>query len=164
MKQSTGILVYRKAGPTIQVLIVHPGGPFWAKKDKGAWSIPKGEHDEGEPFDTAKREFREELGHDVPAGEYLELGTVKNKSGKVIHGWAVEGDVDVSAIKSNTFDMEWPPRSGQQQTFVEVDKAGWFTPDKAMAKLNPAQTDFVERLMEKLDIKPQPKPEQTTLL
>jgi len=165
MKQSAGILVYRRKGAAIEVLIVHPGGPFWAKKDKGAWSVPKGEFEEGEEGQVAaKREFREELGHPVPEGEYVELGTVKNKSGKVIHAWAVEGDLDVSIVKSNTFQMEWPPKSGQQQDFQEVDKAGWFSPEKAMEKLNQAQVPLVERLTEELGIKPDPKPEQTTLL
>jgi predicted NUDIX family NTP pyrophosphohydrolase len=164
MKQSAGILVYRKSS-TVEVLIVHPGGPFWAKKDKGAWSIPKGEVVDGEDdlLAVAKREFQEETGHDAPTDDYQELGSVKNKSGKVIHGWAVEGDLDISTLKSNTFTMEWPPKSGQQQEFPEVDRAGWFTPEKAMERLNPAQVAFVERLIEALGMEPPGQPEQASL-
>lgn len=163
-KQSAGILVYRRVPAGIEVLIVHPGGPFWAKKDQGAWSIPKGEFEDGEDINAAaKREFQEETGQPVPEGEHIELGSVKTKSNKTIHAWAVEGDLDVTQIQSNSFEMEWPPRSGQQQTFVEVDKAGWYTPEKAMQKLNLAQVAFVERLTEFLGIKPGPKPEQSSL-
>lgn len=164
-KQSAGILVYRKVGSGIEVLIVHPGGPFWAKKDKGAWSIPKGEFtDEENPLVAAKREFAEELGSSAPDGVYQEIGQTKTKSGKIIHAWALQGDLDIAAIKSNTFEMEWPPRSGQQQQFQEVDKAAWYPPQKAMAKLNPAQVVFVERLVEALGLPASSKPEQTTLL
>jgi predicted NUDIX family NTP pyrophosphohydrolase len=162
-KQSAGLLMYRKAGKGIEVLIVHPGGPFWAKKDKGAWSIPKGEFEEGEALDTAKREYREELGHDAPEGDYAELGSVKNKSGKTIHAWAAEGDLDVTKLASNTFSMEWPPKSGQQQEYPEVDKAGWFAPEKATQKLNPAQAPFVERLLEILGVDAPKPPEQASL-
>lgn len=162
-KQSAGIVVYRKTGKGVEVLIVHPGGPFWAKKDKGAWSIPKGEYEDGEPLDTAKREYREETGHDAPEGDYTELGSVKNKSGKTIHAWAVEGDLDITKLASNTFSVEWPPKSGQQQEYPEVDRAGWFTPEKAMQKLNPAQAPFVERLLEQLDLKLDKPPEQASL-
>jgi predicted NUDIX family NTP pyrophosphohydrolase len=164
MKQSAGLLIYRKSNSAIEVLIVHPGGPFWAKKDKAAWSLPKGEFEENEDtLTTAKREFKEELGHEPPEGEYIEIGSVKNKSGKVIHGWTVEGDVDVSMIKSNTFKMEWPPKSGQHQEFPEVDKAGWFSLEKAKEKLNPAQAEFIDRLAETLDIDMSEPPEQATL-
>lgn len=164
MKQSAGLLVYRKKNGGIEVLIVHPGGPFWAKKDRGVWSLPKGEFTEGEDMlNAAIREFREELGHDASAGEYVELGSVKLKSGKTIHAWAVEGDLDISAIKSNTVSIEWPPRSGQRQDFPEVDRAGWFGPEKAKEKLHPAQAAFVDRLAEFFGIDLSDSPEQASL-
>jgi len=143
-KRSAGILLYRAH----EVLLVHPGGPFWARKDAGAWSIPKGEYEEGEdPRSAALREFAEELGSPLPAGtELVELGTVKQKSGKVITAYAARGDLDPDAIRSNTFTTEWPPRSGRMQEFPEVDRAGWFGLDEAREKLNPAQAAFVDRL------------------
>jgi predicted NUDIX family NTP pyrophosphohydrolase len=129
------------------VLIVHPGGPFWARKDEGAWSIPKGEYAEGEdPQACALREFEEETGTALPEGELIELGTAKQRSGKVVTAWAAEGDLDADAIRSNEFEMEWPPRSGRMRSFPEVDRAGWFGLDEAAAKLNPAQAVFLERL------------------
>jgi predicted NUDIX family NTP pyrophosphohydrolase len=143
-KRSAGILLHRDG----EVLLVHPGGPFWAKKDAGAWSIPKGEYDEGDdPRACALREFEEELGSPLPAGtELVELGTVRQKSGKVITAFAAEGDLDPEAITSNTFEMEWPPRSGRVQEFPEVDRAGWFSLAEAREKLNPAQAEFLVRL------------------
>jgi predicted NUDIX family NTP pyrophosphohydrolase len=143
-KQSAGILLYRGE----EVLLVHPGGPFWAKKDAGAWSIPKGEYEEGDdPRVAALREFEEELGSALPAGtELVELGTVKQKSGKRITAFAAEGDLDADTISSNMFEMEWPPRSGRMQAFPEVDRAGWFSIEEAREKLNPAQADFLVRL------------------
>jgi predicted NUDIX family NTP pyrophosphohydrolase len=129
------------------VLIVHPGGPFWAKKDEGAWSIPKGEYAEGEdPQACALREFEEETGTALPEGELIELGAAKQRSGKVVTAWGAEGDLDADAIRSNEFEMEWPPRSGRMRSFPEVDRAGWFGLDEAAAKLNPAQGVFIERL------------------
>jgi predicted NUDIX family NTP pyrophosphohydrolase len=130
------------------VLLVHPGGPFWASKDAGAWSIPKGEYDEGDdPRACALREFEEELGTPLPAGaELTELGSVKLKSGKQITAYAVEGDLDADAITSNTFTMEWPPRSGRTREFPEVDRAGWFDLERAREKLNPAQAELLVRL------------------
>jgi predicted NUDIX family NTP pyrophosphohydrolase len=129
------------------VLLVHPGGPFWAKKDAGAWSIPKGEYDEGEdPRACAAREFEEELGSPLPPGDLEELGTVKLRSGKQITAFAVAGDLDADAIHSNTFTLEWPPRSGRMQEFPEVDRAGWFGLDEAREKLNPAQAKLIDRL------------------
>jgi len=130
------------------VLLVHPGGPFWASKDAGAWSIPKGEYDEGDdPRACALREFEEELGTPLPAGaELTELGSVKLKSGKQITAYAVEGDLDADAITSNTFTMEWPPRSGKTREFPEVDRAGWFDLERAREKLNPAQAELLVRL------------------
>jgi predicted NUDIX family NTP pyrophosphohydrolase len=143
-KQSAGILLYRGG----EVLLVHPGGPFWAKKDAGAWSIPKGEYEDGDdPRVAALREFEEELGSALPAGtELVELGTVKQKSGKRITAYAAEGDLDADTISSNTFEMEWPPRSGRMQAFPEVDRAGWFSIEEAREKLNPAQAEFLVRL------------------
>jgi predicted NUDIX family NTP pyrophosphohydrolase len=144
VKQSAGILLHR-AG---EVLLVHPGGPFWAKKDVGAWSIPKGEYEEGDdPRAAALREFEEELGSALPAATALiELGTVRQKSGKRITAYAAEGDLDPAAISSNTFEMEWPPRSGRMQEFPEVDRAAWFSIEEAREKLNPAQAEFLVRL------------------
>jgi predicted NUDIX family NTP pyrophosphohydrolase len=143
-KQSAGILLYRGG----EVLLVHPGGPFWAKKDAGAWSIPKGEYEDGDdPRVAALGEFEEELGSALPAGtELVELGTVKQKSGKRITAYAAEGDLDADTISSNTFEMEWPPRSGRMQAFPEVDRAGWFSIEEAREKLNPAQAEFLVRL------------------
>jgi predicted NUDIX family NTP pyrophosphohydrolase len=162
-KQSAGVLVYRHKDSIVEVLIGHQGGPFFAKKDKGAWSIPKGEFPDGEdPTEAAKREFQEEIGQPVPAGEFIELGHTKNKSGKTIYVWAVEGNLDATNITSNTFIMEWPPHSGQQQKFPEIDKAAWVEISKAIDKLNSGQTVFLERLAEKLDLKLE-KPEQASL-
>jgi predicted NUDIX family NTP pyrophosphohydrolase len=130
------------------VLLVHPGGPFWAKKDAGAWSIPKGEYGDGEdPRVCAAREFEEELGTPLPAdAELTELGTVKLRSGKEIVAFGAAGDLDADAIRSNTFTLEWPPRSGVMREFPEVDRAGWFGLDEAREKLNPAQAALLERL------------------
>jgi predicted NUDIX family NTP pyrophosphohydrolase len=129
------------------VLLVHPGGPFWAKRDKGAWSIPKGEYEDGEdPQACALREFEEELGTPLEAGELVELGSVRQRNGKVVTAWAAEGDLDAAAIRSNTFAMEWPPRSGRTREFPEVDRAGWFTLDEAREKLIEAQSPLLDRL------------------
>src|SRR3954465_3441348 len=143
-KQSAGILLYRGG----EGLVVHPGGPFWARKDAGAWSIPKGEYEDGDdPRACALREFEEELGSPLPAGtELVDLGTVKQKSGKVITAYAAEGDLDADAIRSNTFAIEWPPRSGRMQEFPEVDRAGWFSLAAAREKLNAAQAELLVRL------------------
>jgi predicted NUDIX family NTP pyrophosphohydrolase len=152
-RRSAGILLYRRPGPEPEVLLVHPGGPFWAKKDDGAWSIPKGEYaDDEDPRAAALREFEEELGTALPDGAdaLLDLGEVRQRSGKVVAAYALEGDLDASAISSNTFPMEWPPRSGRTQDFPEVDRAGWFAPADARAKLNPAQAELVDRLLERL--------------
>jgi predicted NUDIX family NTP pyrophosphohydrolase len=128
---------------------VHPGGPLWKKRDDGAWSIPKGEIETGEqPVDVARREFREELGVDAPGGEWNGLGTVRQAGGKLVHAWAVEADVDVSRLRSETFEMEWPPRSGRRQAFPEVDRADWFDIEGARRKINPAQAFFLDRLEE----------------
>jgi len=143
VKRSAGVLLRRPDG---RVLLVHPGGPYWAKKDLGAWSIPKGEHgDDEDPEACARREFMEELGSAAPAG-LVDLGTVRQKNRKEVRAYYGEGDVDVAAVVSNTFLMEWPPRSGRQQEFPEIDRAEWFTVEEARAKLNPAQAEFLDRL------------------
>ncbi len=132
----------------LEVLLVHPGGPFWAKKDAGAWSIPKGEYEDGDdPRACARREFEEELGTPLPReAELRELGTVRLRSGKQVTAYAVAGDLDADAISSNTFTMQWPPRSGVEREFPEVDRAGWFALDEAREKLNPAQAELLDRL------------------
>lgn len=135
----------------MEVLLVHPGGPFFAKKDAGAWTLPKGEFaDEELALAAAQREFVEETGF-PPRGPFLPLGTVKQSGGKLVHAWACEGDLDVEKIKSNTFTIEWPPNSGKQREFPEIDRAAWFTLEAAREKMNAAQTDFLERLRSLLD-------------
>jgi predicted NUDIX family NTP pyrophosphohydrolase len=148
-KRSAGILLYRLSGGAPEVLLVHPGGPFWARRDAGAWSIPKGECEDGDDsVATALREFEEETGMSLKAGELRELGAVKQKGGKVVSAWAFEGDLDADAVRSNTFTMEWPPRSGRTAEFPEIDRAGWFGIEEAREKLNPAQAEFLDRLLE----------------
>jgi predicted NUDIX family NTP pyrophosphohydrolase len=144
---SAGILLYRRADSGLEVLLVHPGGPFWARKDAGAWSIPKGEYADGEaPLAAARREFAEELGSAAPGGEAADLGEVRQKSGKRVRGFALEGDLDASGIESNTFELEWPPRSGRSQAFPEVDRAEWFSLGDARERINPAQAELLDRL------------------
>jgi len=151
-KRSAGILMYRRAGPSVEVLLVHPGGPFWAKKDLGAWSIPKGEYSAGEePLAVAVREFEEETGARV-RGEFLPLGELIQPGRKVVTAWAVEGDFDVSALKSNLFEMEWPPKSGRKTSFPEVDRAQWFSVADARRKILPGQSPFIDRLLAALGI------------
>ena len=146
-KQSAGIVVYRKTVDVIEIFLVHPGGPFWAKKDKAAWSIPKGEYPEDEDaLSAARREFGEETGVAVPAGELIELGAYKVSSSKVVRAWAVEGDIDPKQVKSNTFEMEWPPKSGQMQTYPEADKAAWFPLAIAVDKIVKGQVPIIEQL------------------
>jgi predicted NUDIX family NTP pyrophosphohydrolase len=149
-KRSAGILLYKRDTDALRVLLAHPGGPFWKNRDEGAWSIPKGELDEREnDEDTARREFREELGAD--AGDILEpLGEITQKGGKVVVAFAVEGDFDITALRSNPFEMEWPPRSGRMQSFPEIDAAEWMTIPQARQKMLPAQIDFLDRLIELL--------------
>ena len=147
---SAGILLYRRRGGSLQVLLVHPGGPLWAKKDAGAWSIPKGEVGDGEePQASALREFEEELG--APLGlspeQLIELGSVRQKGGKVVECWGAEGDFDPELQHSNTFTMEWPPRSGIQCEFPEVDRAEWFGIEEARQRINPAQAAFLDKLI-----------------
>jgi predicted NUDIX family NTP pyrophosphohydrolase len=151
-RRSAGILLHRPGAAGPEVLLVHPGGPFWAKKDAGAWSIPKGEYDDAEdPLACARREFAEELGTPPPDGaEPVALGEVRQKGGKVVAAWALEGDLDTDTIESNTFTMEWPPRSGTMREFPEVDRAGWFALDAAREKILPAQAPLLDRLAEHL--------------
>ena len=149
-KTSAGLILYRMQSGKLEVLLVHPGGPFWGKKDEGAWFVPKGELNVGEePLAGAKREFEEETGL-KPEGEFLALGSVKQKSGKTIVAWAFEGDCDPSSIKSNTFTIEWPPKSGRQHEFPEIDRAGFFTVTQAKAKMHPVEYPLVLRLHELL--------------
>ena len=150
-KLSAALLLYRKRNRRIEVLLVHPGGPFWAKRDDGAWSIPKGEYEVGEdPLTAAYREFHEELGHDPPPGAAVNLGEIRQRGGKRVRAWAVHGDLDVSSVASNCFEMEWPPRSGIRTEFPEVDRAEWFDFATARLKLLPAQTDFLDHLEARL--------------
>ena len=149
-KKSAGILLYRIVNKKLEVFLVHPGGPFWAKKDNGAWSIPKGEfEDDEEPLAAAKREFKEETGIEI-SGEFIQLTSIKQKSGKIVYAWAVEGDIDPAKIKSNDVEIEWPPRSGRQQTFPEIDKAEWFNYVEAQKKIISAQSPLIEELKNKV--------------
>ena len=145
-KQSAGILLYKTTATGLMVFLVHPGGPFYKNKDEGVWSIPKGEFlDDEEALIAAKREFLEETGQSIE-GKFTKLKPVKLKSGKLVHAWAVEGDIDVLTIISNLFTMEWPPRSGKMQEFPEVDKAGWFNVEMAKVKINAGQVGLIEEL------------------
>jgi len=149
-KSSAGLLLFREQAGELQVLLVHPGGPFWAKKDDGAWSIPKGEITAGEdPLAAARREFEEELGAAV-TGEFIALDSVKQPGGKLVHAWAIRANFDPSRLKSNTFSMEWPPRSGRRQEFPEVDRAEWFGLEAARRKILPGQTGLLEQLSTRL--------------
>ena len=145
---SAGLLVYRETSDGVDVFLVHPGGPFWVRKDTGAWSIPKGEFDDEEPLAAARREFTEETGQPAPDGPVRDLGTVRQRGGKTVYAFAVCGDVDTDAVVSNSFEMEWPPRSGQMREFPEVDRAQWFGLDEAEQKINPTQAAFLHRLTE----------------
>ncbi len=145
--ESAGLVLYRVRDGKTEVLLVHPGGPFWKRRDEGAWSIPKGEMGPGESrLDVARREFQEELGVPPPEGEVLPLGSVRQAGGKVVHAWAAPGDLDVSRVSSSTFAIEWPPRSGRTQEFPEVDKAAWFDLDAARRVILAAQGAFLDRL------------------
>jgi predicted NUDIX family NTP pyrophosphohydrolase len=145
-KVSAGLLMFRRGGDALEVLLVHPGGPYWMNKDVGAWSIPKGEVEPGEePFAAAQREFEEEIGA-TARGEFFSLGEIRQASGKIVRAWAVEGDCDVSNMRSNTFSMIWPPKSGKPQSFPEIDRAEWFSLDAARNKIIKGQIPFLERL------------------
>jgi len=144
--ESVGILLYKRVGDELLVLLVHPGGPFWRRKDLGAWSIPKGGSIEGEePETTARREFTEELGS-APVGPMKRLGRIRQRGGKHVEAFALEGDFDVASLASNSFEIEWPPRSGRLQAFPEVDRAGWFTLPMARQKINPGQQPLLDAL------------------
>jgi len=152
-KESAGVLLFRnRAAP--ELLLIHPGGPFWARKDIGAWSIPKGEIDPGEePRSCALRELGEELGPAMPSlsvDELIELGSIRQKGGKVVHAWAAESEFDPAALQSNTFELEWPPRSGERREFPEADRAEWFDPVEARGKILAAQAELIDRLLESL--------------
>lgn len=145
--ESAGLLLYRLRGGAPEVLLVHPGGPFWKKRDEGAWSIPKGEIESGEAaIDVARREFEEELGQAAPDGDFMQLGSVRQAGGKAVHAWAAPGDFDVTRLNSAAFEMEWPPRSGRKQSFPEVDKAAWFDLETARRMILQGQTAFLDRL------------------
>jgi predicted NUDIX family NTP pyrophosphohydrolase len=145
-KNSAGLLLYRRRGD-LEIFLVHPGGPFWAKKDLGAWSLPKGEFDNGEdPLEAAKREFTEETGFPID-GEFHQLEPLKQRGGKVVHAWAVEADCDASQIRSNLFSIEWPPKSGQMRKFPEVDRAQWFNIPEARKRILAGQSGFIDQLL-----------------
>jgi predicted NUDIX family NTP pyrophosphohydrolase len=146
-KQSAGLLLHRRGVDGPEVLLVHPGGPLWAKRDEGAWSLPKGEFEPGDdPLQAALREFQEELGSPPPAVTWQPLGSVLQRGGKTVHAWSGEGDLDVATVQSSTFFLEWPPRSGRRQEFPEVDRAAWFPLDEARRRLLEAQRPFLDRL------------------
>jgi predicted NUDIX family NTP pyrophosphohydrolase len=153
-KRSAGILLYRFEADELRLLLVHPGGPYWSKRDLGAWTIPKGEYEEGESARIcALREMGEELGAAAPslaAEQLLDLGSVRQKSGKVVEAWAAEAEFDPAALDSNAFRLEWPPRSGNEREFPEVDRAEWFEPDQARRKILAAQAELIDRLLERL--------------
>ena len=151
-RRSAGILLYRRSGEVLELLLVHPGGPFWARKDDGAWSIPKGEYDEthDDAQAAALREFEEEIGRPLPLADdapLIELGSARQSGGKVVTAWAAEGDLDADAAVSNTFELEWPPRSGKLQQFPEVDRAAWFAVDAARVKILRSQLPFIDALL-----------------
>ncbi len=147
-KLSAGVLLYRTRDGVVEVLIAHPGGPFWARKDDGVWSIPKGEYGEGDDaWAAAQREFAEEIGLALPGGPRIDLGPLKQPSGKVVTGFAVPGDLDITDARSNTFEMEWPKGSGKMREFPEVDQIGWFPVAQARVKLLKGQREFIDRLM-----------------
>lgn len=152
-KRSAGLVLYRRGPEGVEFLLVHPGGPYWRGKDEGAWSIPKGEYDEGEDaLEVALRELDEEVGCPRPEGDLVPLTPVRQKSGKVVTAWGVEGDADVDAIRSNTFTIEWPPRSGKMQSFPEIDRAAWLTLEQARSRMNAAQLPLLEELARKLEL------------
>lgn len=153
-KRSAGILVYRRREDVLEVFLVHPGGPFWAKKDLGAWTVPKGEYtDEEEPLDAAIREFKEETGFAI-GGEFVELGTITQASGKVVSAWACAGNFDAGELTSNSCEIEWPPHSGRSMTIPEVDRGGWFSLEEAKNRIFSAQQPFLDRLVKRVTGKP----------
>lgn len=150
---SAGVLLFRRPGGRLEVLLAHPGGPFWATRDLGHWTIPKGEVEPGEAWvDVARREFAEETGTELEMREDLPLGEITQKSGKTVVAWAVEGDLDAARAVSNTFSIEWPPRSGRFQDFPEIDRVQWFEPDEARRRIKAAQAPFIDRLEAALEV------------
>lgn len=150
MRRSAGLLLFRERAGVLEVLLGHMGGPFWARRDEGAWSIPKGELDEGEePLAAARREFEEELGHPAPPGPVLELGEIRQKAGKVVVAFAVEGDFDPDGLLPGTFEMQWPPRSGRMQTFPEVDRVAWLDVQTAKRRIVQGQVVLLDRLVDR---------------
>ena len=149
-KFSAGLLLFRRGGGSLEVFLVHPGGPFWQKKDWGAWSIPKGEYQQGDdPIFAARREFREETGFDLD-GDLIGLGTIKQPGGKQVSAWALEGDCSPESLRSNSFSMEWPPKSGQTREFPEVDRGAWFPLEEARRRITQGQAGFLDRLAEEV--------------
>jgi len=150
-RTSAGVLLWRRRDGKLQVLLAHNGGPYWTKKDLGHWTIVKGEIEPGEEAEAvARREFAEETGHDLPDGPLVALGEIRQKSGKRVVGWGIEGDLDPATAQSNTFDLEWPPRSGRIQAFPEIDRVEWFEMDEARKRLKAAQAPFLDRLLDAL--------------
>ncbi len=150
--RSAGLLIYRRGRGALEVLLVHPGGPMWTRRDAGAWSVPKGEYASGEEgLAAARREFAEELGVAPPDGEPVDLGEIRQRSGKLVHAWALPGDLDVCEIRSNTVMVQWPPRSGKEIEVPEVDRAEWFDLARARGKINPAQAELLDRLERHLE-------------
>ena len=151
-RTSAGILLFRRADGDLELLLAHPGGPFFTKRDAGYWTIPKGEVDPGEELlDVARREFLEETGHPPPDGEPIPLGSIVQKGGKTVHGWALEGELDPAAAESNTFEMTWPPGSGRRQSFPEIDRVEWFAPAEAKRRIKATQIPLIDRLEAALD-------------
>jgi len=152
VRVSAGILLYREREDRLEVLLAHPGGPFHARKDRGNWSIPKGEVEEGEELEAvAAREFEEETGHPLPSDDHrIDLGSIRQKGGKVVHAWAVEGDLDPTSARSNTFELEWPPGSGRHERFPEIDRVEWFEPAEARTRVKETQIPLIDRLEDAL--------------
>ncbi|HYH92445.1 MAG TPA: NUDIX domain-containing protein [Candidatus Saccharimonadales bacterium] len=149
-RRSAGLLLYRRpAAGELELLLAHPGGPFWASRDDGAWTVPKGEIDDDRetPWDVARREFEEETGHPPPGGVPLQLGEIRQKGGKVVEAWALEGDLDPADAHSNEIEIEWPPRSGRRLTIPEIDRVAWFAPDEARRRIKDTQVPFIDRLI-----------------
>ena len=150
-KESAGLLLFRRIGGTLEILLAHPGGPYWARRDPGAWTIPKGQVEPGEEtLDCARREFAEETGFE-PSGPFVPLGSIRQRSGKVVHAWAAEEDWDPATLRSNAFEVEWPPRSGRMQPFPEIDRAAWFTPAEGRRRILPAQEPLIDALLAHLE-------------
>lgn len=162
-KLSAGLVVYKFEDGELKVLLAHMGSPWWAKKDKGAWTIPKGEYTDEEPLAAAKREFKEELGLDPPVGQLIELGSIEQNNNKTVTAWAIEADLDASDTKSNTVNIEWPPKSGQFQDFPEIDRAAYLSLEEAAEKLVAGQAELLNRLAEKLDYQKPAAPTQSSL-